>query len=96
MVIESDDIELENYCALTNSNIKFIACMRSFLEGIKDVTGEAMENLQKIFQNNFLMRNFAEISNLAYVRIQETVKAQIAQAFLSIKDYKTVVIVMMV
>ena len=96
MVIESDDIELENYCALTNSNIKFIACMRSFLEGIKDNTGIDIEILQKNFQSNFLMKSFAEISNSSYLRIQNLVKNQVADAFLSIKDYKTVVIVRMV
>jgi hypothetical protein len=93
LITESDDIELENYCALTNSNIKFISCMRSFLDGIKENTGIEIEPLQKSFQANFLMKNFAEISNSSYLRIQDTVKAQVASGFLSIKDYKSVVIV---
>lgn len=90
---ESDDIELDNYCALTNSNIKFIANMRQFLETMKDMTGEALEDLQKTFQFDFLMKNFAEISNSSYIRIQDLVKEQIADAFLSIRDYKSIVIV---
>lgn len=93
LVNESDDIELDNYCALTNSNIKFIANMRQFLETIKDMTGEPLEDLQKTFQFDFLMKNFAEISNSSYIRIQDLVKDQIADAFLSIRDYKSIVIV---
>ena len=90
---ESDDIELENYCALTNSNVKFIACMRQFTEQVKDMTGLAIEDVQKTFQSNFLMKNFAEIANSSYLRIQDLVKTQVAEAFLGIQDYKSVVIV---
>lgn len=93
MVSESDDIELDIYCALTNSNIKFISCMRQFLQHFHEMSGLPLENLQKTFQFNFLMKNFAEISNGSYMRIQELVKDQIATAFLSIKDYKSIVIV---
>lgn len=93
MVTESDDIALENYCALTNSNIKFISCMRQFLQAFHEQTGLLLENLQKTFQFNFIMKNFAEISNISYTRIQELVRDQIAEAFLSIKDYRSIVIV---
>ena len=95
LVTESDDIELDNYCALTNSNIKFISNMRQFLETMKEMTGEAMEELQKSFQLDFLMRNFAEISNSSYLRIQDLVKDQISDAFLSIRDYKSINIVLL-
>ena len=67
--------------------------MRQFLEGIKEMTGMPIENIQKSFQMNFLMKNFAEISNTAYLRIQDLVKSQVTEAFLSIKDYKEIVIV---
>ena len=93
LVADSDDIELDIYCALTNSNIKFIANMRQFLENFKDMTGEPLEDLQKTLQLNFLMKNFAEISNISYSRIQGLVKEQIADSFLSIRDYKSIVIV---
>lgn len=96
MVTESDDIELDNYCALTNSNIKFISNMRQFLETMKEMTGEPLEDLQKTFQQDFLMKSFAEISNSSYLRIQDLVKEQIADAFLSIRDYKSIVIVLLV
>ena len=74
LVLEGEDIDLDNYCALANSNIKFMGCMRSFLDNIKDMTGVPVENLQKSFQQNFLMKNFAEISNASYLRIQDLVK----------------------
>ena len=93
LVTESDDIELDNYCALTNSNIKFIANLRQFIETMKEMTGESLETLQKAFQFDFLMKTFAEISNSSYIRIQDLVKEQIADAFLSIRDYKSIVIV---
>ena len=93
LVTESDDIELDYYCALTNSNIKFISNMRQMLENIKEMTGEPLEDLQKSFQFDFLMKNFAEISNSSYIRIQGLVKEQIADAFLSVRDYKSIVIV---
>jgi hypothetical protein len=93
LVTESDDIDLDHYCALTNSNIKFIANMRQFLESVKDMTGVPVEDLQKQFQQEFLMKNFAEISNTSYLRIQDLVKEQITEAFLSIRDYKSIVIV---
>lgn len=92
MVTECDDMELENFAALTNSNIKFIACMREFLEAMKKETGLSKEYLEKAFQNNFLMKNFAEISNTSYTRIQDLVKNQVSEAFLGIEDYKKVVI----
>ena len=93
LVLEGEDIDLDNYCALANSNIKFMGCMRSFLDSTKDMTGVPVENLQKSFQQNFLMKNFAEISNASYLRIQDLVKTQVAEAFLGIQDYKSVVIV---
>lgn len=93
MVEESADMELDNFCALTNSNIKFISCMRQFLEATKDMSGVPVESLQKSFQFNFLMKTFAEISNGSYLRIQDLVKAKITEGFMAIQDYKKVVIV---
>lgn len=67
--------------------------MRQFLQAFHEMTGLPLENLQKTFQFNFLMKSFAEISNVSYTRIQELVRDQIAEAFLSIKDYRSIVIV---
>jgi hypothetical protein len=93
MVEESADMELENFCALTNSNIKFIANMRQFLEATKDMSGQPVETLQKSFQLTFLMKGFAEICNGSYLRIQDLIKGRVSDAFMAIKDYKKVVIV---
>lgn len=86
-------MELENYCALTNSNIKFLSCMRSFIESIQETTGYPLEELQKSFQQQFLMKKFAELASSSYQRIQDLVKQQIAEAFLGITDYRVIVIV---
>ena len=93
LVTESDDIQLENYCALTNSNIKFIACMRQFLQHFHEMTGVDTEKLRQNMNVAKLNKGFAEISNSAYARLQCLVKDQITEAFLEIKDYKSIVIV---
>lgn len=86
-------MELENFCALTNSNIKFLSCMRSFIESVQETTGQPLEELQKSFQQQFLMKKFAELASSSYQRIQDLVKQQIAEAFLGITDYRVIVIV---
>lgn len=93
LVTESDDLEIENFSALTNSNIKFMSTMRTYLDGVHEVSGIPLEEVQKSVQSNFLLKNFAEASNSSYLRIQELVKSQIAEKFLGIKDYKAIVIV---
>lgn len=95
VVLLGDDIELENFCALSNSNIKFISLCREFLENCQEVSGVPLEELQKAFQSNFVNKAFTEISNSSYFRLQDLVKDQVAAAFLGIKDYKTVVIVIL-
>jgi hypothetical protein len=93
IVSYSDDIELENFCALSNSNVKFISLCREFLENCQETSGVPLDELQKAFQSSFVNKSFTEISNTSYFRLQELVKDQVATWFLSIKDYKTVLIV---
>lgn len=93
MVTYSDDIELENFCALSNSNVKFISLCREFLESCQDASGVPLDVLQKALQSTFVNKTFTEISNTSYFRLQDLVKDQVATAFLSIKDYREVVIV---
>lgn len=93
VVTYSDDIELENFCALSNSNVKFISFCREFLESCQEVSGVPLDVLQKAFQSNFVNKTFTEVSNTSYFRLQDLVKEQVAEAFLSIKDYRQVVIV---
>ena len=90
---ESDDIDLDNYCALTNSNIKFISNMRQFLETMKDMTGVDLASLEQAIAHDRLKKNFAEIGNAAFGRVQDLVKDLIVDAFMSIRDYKSIVIV---
>lgn len=93
VVLLGDDIDLDNFCALSNSNVKFISLCREFLENCQEVSGVPLDELQKAFQSNFVNKTFTEISNSSYFRLQDLVKDQVAAAFLGIKDYKTVVIV---
>lgn len=60
---------------------------------MKETSGIPLETLQKNFQSNFLVKSFAEISNTSYFKIQDLVKHKVAEAFMSIKDYKATVIV---
>ena len=93
LVTESDDIELDNYCALTNSNIKFIANLRQFIETMKEMTGVDPTIFETAFGHDRLRKTFADIGDATYYRIQELVKDLLIDSFLSIRDYKSIKIV---
>lgn len=89
----SEEINLENYCALTNSNTKFISQVRAYCEEVRDSSGIPLDEIQRIFHVNEVNKLFLEISNYSFSRIQELVKHQVAERFMDITDYKSIVIV---
>lgn len=88
MVLEAEDMEMDIFCALTNSNIRFISATRSLVErGTKIGLIKEDEVMQALTYNN-LMKNFAQISNSAFGRIEELILQQIAVLYSQISDIK--------
>ena len=76
------------FCALTNSNIKFMGCMKEFVESAHRATGLSVPVLEKSMSYQKLMKNFAEISNKTFLGIQEVVKILISDKFTGIKNHE--------
>ena len=87
-VLKADNMTMEVFCALTNSNVKFISSVRSFMEKVNRDSGMDLADIQKALSYSIIIKNFAQISNSAFVRIQELLVFQINQAFSKVKDYE--------
>ena len=64
-------MDMEVFCALTNSNIKFLSAARSLIDKVKGINILSEEEILTSLSYNTLMRNFALISNSAYQRIEQ-------------------------
>jgi hypothetical protein len=87
LVENSNNGETNLFCALTNSNIKFMNCMKEFLESVHKASGISIPVLEKSMSYQKLMKTFAEISNKTFLGIQEVVKILISDKFTGIKDH---------
>lgn len=79
-----DDITL--YCALTNSNVKFIGSLKEFVEMVNRKTGVAIADIEKDLCYSKLMKKFAEISNKTFISIQDFVVKATQMRFDGFKD----------
>lgn len=82
-------MSIEVFCALTNSNMKFMSAMRTFIERVSANTGLDSTEVQQAISYQMLIKNFAEISNLSYIRIQELMTFNMNHFFSKVKDYQT-------
>lgn len=51
VVLEAEDMTMEVFCALTNSNIKFMGAVRTFIERVKNSSGMDVADVQKVIIN---------------------------------------------
>ena len=79
---------MEVFCAMTNSNIKFISCCRAFVERTSKLTDLLTNEIQEAMSYKMIIKAFAQLSNISFYRIQELVKLLVNQAFSRIKDHK--------
>ena len=88
VVLEAAEMEMEIFCALTNSNIKFISACRTLVERTTHIGHLKEEEVMLALNYNNLMKNFAQISNAAFGRIEELVMGTITMAYPEVKDIK--------
>jgi len=93
LCVESEDIDLDIFCAWTNSNLKFHGLIKRFIEDVSANSGIPKDQISKTMQLNFLEESIGEVSVASYNRIRDVVKGMVASEFLAIKDYQAVVIV---
>lgn len=48
VVSEAQDMGMEVFCALTNSNVKFMGAVRQFMERVNDSSGLEIQEIQKV------------------------------------------------
>jgi hypothetical protein len=60
---------LDILSAITNSNLKFIASMRTFVKRVCEETSAEESAVHKKLNYNILIRDFAIISNMAFQKI---------------------------
>jgi hypothetical protein len=48
LVVEAEDMSIEVFSALTNSNIKFMSAVRSFMERVQKATGLETHEIQQV------------------------------------------------
>lgn len=93
VVCEAEDMDLNIYAALSNSNIKFMQYMREFLEQVEKETGIEMDEIRKMFSHSQLMKGFGMISNSSFLRIQDLVEDMLADDVLTLPPHSEFVIV---
>lgn len=84
---KSNNGEIDLFCALTNSNLKFISCLKEFVEKVRLQTSIKQTSIEKSLSYQKLMKTFAEISNKTFLGIQDVVKNLIAEKFTGTKDH---------
>lgn len=89
VVTEAEDMSIEVFCALTNSNMKFMSAMRTFIERVSGNAGLDSTEVQQAISYQMLIKNFAEISNLSYIRIQELMTFNMNHFFSKVKEYQS-------
>lgn len=88
VVLEAADMEMDIFCALTNSNIRFISATRSLVERVSKIGLVKEDEVMQALTYNNLMKNFAQISNSAFGRIEELILQQIAILYSQVTDIK--------
>lgn len=89
VVLEAEDMSIEVFCALTNSNMKFMSAVRQFMDRVKTNTGMEIPEIQQALTYQMIIKNFAQISNSSFIRIQELMTYNLNHFFSQIKDHKT-------
>lgn len=77
IVIQAEDMPMEVFCALANSNIKFMSNLRSFVDKVKSAGVLKEEEIMASLCYNNIIKNFAQISNTAFTRIEQVLHAQL-------------------
>lgn len=88
VVCEAEDMDLNIYAALSNSNIKFMQYMREFLERVEKESGQDMETIKKLFSHSQLMKGFGMISNSSFLRIQDVVEEMLIDDVMGLPPHK--------
>lgn len=77
VVLEAEEMPMEIFCALTNSNIKFISSSRALVDKVKTSCILKEDEIMNALCYNTLMKNFAQISGAAFARIEQVLFSQI-------------------
>lgn len=88
ILTECVEPSLEILSAITNSNLKFIASMRTFVKRVMNETSAEESTVHSKLNYNMLIREFAIISNISFQKIQDKVIKQIEEEFLTISNYQ--------
>jgi hypothetical protein len=77
IVIQAEEMPMEVFCALANCNIKFMSNLRSFVDKVKSAGVLKEEEIMASLCYNNIIKNFAQISNTAFTRIEQVLHAQL-------------------
>lgn len=88
LIIETQEMSVEVFCAITNANIKFISCLRQYIEMVDRRSELTEEEIHSAVSYSKIIQNFAQLSNSAFIRIQELVLYNISHFFSKVYDYQ--------
>jgi hypothetical protein len=86
VILTENNMSMEVFCALTNTNLKFIQCSRQFLDKIKSSCVLKEDEIMQQLGYNSLMKGFAQISTTAMSRIEQLVLTTIEGSFAKAKE----------
>ena len=89
VALEAEDMSIEVFCAMTNSNMKFMSAVRTFMERVEKNTNMDMGEVQQVLNYQLVIKNFAMISNSSFIRIQELMTYNLNHMFSQIKDHQS-------
>lgn len=82
-VEDAEDVLVDNYTALANSNVAFIDRLTGLLSAVARHTGYDLAVCQQALAHTTLFANFVACSNLAYVRIEDLVRDRVTKLFMT-------------
>lgn len=88
-IVEEEDLDLPILCCLTNSCLKFIGATKDFVQTIKKTTKVNQEVIEGYFSYQGIVKAFANISNLSFLKIQNYIEDDLTKDFMNIQDHKS-------
>ena len=88
ILTEAEDMDLDIYAAITNSNIKFLGVLRDFMNSVSESTGQTIEQVSSSLSYRTIMTKFGALSNSSFIRIQDLIKDRLIDSMMKISSHK--------
>jgi hypothetical protein len=89
LVSTDTTIDLKVLCSWTNSVTGFVGECKDFIQTIHAKTKFPLEAIESMLSYHGIIRNFAEIGNVSFTKLQSLIQADLTEDMLAVRDHKT-------